>query len=165
MIEIRSAQIEDAADLVAIYAPYVEQTAITFETQVPTVAEFANRIEQTLEKFPYLVAAEEGQVLGYAYASTYKARAAYEWTVELSVYVQQEARGKGIGQQLYTALEEELEAHGFKNFLACITLPNPESIAFHEKNDYKQVAHFRKVGYKFGAWHDIVWYQKSKVAE
>ncbi|NQN91599.1 N-acetyltransferase [Streptococcus suis] len=165
MIEIRNAQVEDAANLVAIYAPYVEKTAITFETQVPAVEDFANRIEKTLKKFPYLVAVDEGQIVGYAYASTYYARAAYDWTVELSVYVQKEARGKGIGTLLYTALEEELTARGFKNFLACIALPNPASIALHEKRGYQQVAHFKKVGYKFGTWHDIVWLQKSLVGD
>ncbi|AGZ23377.1 N-acetyltransferase [Streptococcus suis] len=165
MIDIRSARIEDAADLVAIYAPYVEKTAITFETEVPTVEAFASRIEKTLEKFPYLVAVEEGKIVGYAYASTYYARAAYDWTVEFSVYVQKEARGKGIGNLLYTALEEELTARGFKNFLACIALPNPASIALHEKKGYQQVAHFKKVGYKFGTWHDIVWLQKSLVGD
>ncbi|HFI0449192.1 TPA: N-acetyltransferase family protein [Streptococcus suis] len=165
MIDIRSARIEDAADLVAIYAPYVEKTAITFENQVPTVSEFASRIEKTLGKFPYLVAVEEGKILGYAYASTYYARAAYDWTVELSVYIQQETRGKGIGSMLYDALEEDLTARGFKNFLACIALPNPASISLHEKRGYEQVAHFKKVGYKFGSWHDIVWLQKSLVGE
>ncbi|HFU3800567.1 TPA: N-acetyltransferase family protein [Streptococcus suis] len=165
MIGIRSARIEDAADLVAIYAPYVEKTAITFETQVPTVSEFASRIEKTFGKFPYLVAVEEGKLLGYAYASTYYDRAAYDWTVELSVYIQQEARGKGIGSMLYDALEEDLTARGFKNFLACIALPNPASISLHEKRGYEQVAHFKKVGYKFGSWHDIVWLQKSLVGE
>ena len=165
MIEIRNAQVEDAANLVAIYAPYVEKTAITFETQVPTVEDFENRIKKTMKKFPYLVAIEEGQIVGYAYASTYYARAAYDWTVELSVYVQKEARGKGVGTLLYTALEEELTARGFKNFLACIALPNPASIALHERRGYEQVAHFKKVGYKFGTWHDIVWLQKSLVGD
>ncbi len=165
MINIRSAQIEDAADLVAIYAPYVETTVITFETEVPTVADFASRIKKTLEKFPYLVAEEEGQIVGYAYASTYYARAAYDWTVELSVYVSREARGKGIGSLLYDALEEELTARGFKNFLACIALPNPASLALHKKRGYEQVAHFKNVGYKFDTWHDIVWLQKSLVGE
>lgn len=165
MIEIRNAQVEDAANLVAIYAPYVEKTAITFETQVPAVEDFANRIEKTLKKFPYLVAVEEGQIVGYAYASTYYARAAYDWTVEMSVYVQKEARGKGIGTLLYNALEKELTARGFKNFLACIALPNLASIALHEKRGYQQVAHFKKVGYKFGTWHDIVWLQKSLVGD
>ncbi|CYV42188.1 GNAT family N-acetyltransferase [Streptococcus suis] len=165
MIDIRSARTEDAADLVAIYAPYVEKTAITFETEVPTVEAFASRIEKTLEKFPYLVAVEEGKVVGYAYASTYYARAAYDWTVELSVYVSREARGKGIGSLLYDALEEELTARGFKNFLACIALPNPASLALHKKRGYEQVAHFKNVGYKFDTWHDIVWLQKSLVGE
>ncbi|MFI3101180.1 GNAT family N-acetyltransferase [Streptococcus suis] len=165
MIEIRSAQIEDAADLVAIYAPYVENTAITFETEIPTVADFASRIEKTLKQFPYLVAVEEGQILGYAYASTYYARAAYDWTVELSVYVSREVRGKGIGSLLYAALEEELTVRGFKNFLACIALPNPASLALHKKRGYEQVAHFKNVGYKFDTWHDIVWLQKSLVGK
>ncbi|MGQ7498966.1 GNAT family N-acetyltransferase [Streptococcus suis] len=165
MINIRSAQIEDSADLVAIYAPYVETTAITFETEVPTVSDFASRIKKTLEKFPYLVAEEEGRIVGYAYASTYYARAAYDWTVELSVYVSSEARGKGIGSLLYDALEEELTARGFKNFLACIALPNPASLALHEKRGYEQVAHFKNVGYKFDTWHDIVWLQKSLVGK
>lgn len=165
MIEIRNAQVEDAANLVAIYAPYVEKTAITFETEVPTVEAFASRIEKTLEKFPYLVAVEEGKIVGYAYASTYYARAAYDWTVEMSVYVQKEARGKGIGTLLYNALEKDLTARGFKNFLACIALPNPASIALHEKRGYEQVAHFKKVGYKFDIWHDIVWLQKSLVGK
>ncbi|MGQ7373255.1 GNAT family N-acetyltransferase [Streptococcus suis] len=165
MINIRSAQIEDAAELVAIYAPYVEKTAITFETEVPTVADFASRIKKTLEKFTYLVAEEEGRIVGYAYASTYYARAAYDWTVELSVYVSSEARGKGIGSLLYDALEEELTARGFKNFLACIALPNPASLALHKKRGYEQVAHFKNVGYKFDTWHDIVWLQKSLVGE
>ncbi|HHT7816372.1 TPA: N-acetyltransferase family protein [Streptococcus suis] len=165
MIEIRSVRLEDAADLVAIYAPYVEKTAITFETEVPTVEAFASRIEKTLDKFPYFVAVEDGKIIGYAYASTYYARAAYDWTVELSVYIQQEARGKGIGTLLYNVLERELTARGFKNFLACIALPNPASIALHEKRGYEQVAHFKKVGYKFDTWHDIVWLQKSLVGE
>ncbi len=163
MIDIRSAQPSDARELLAIYAPYVEETAISFEIQVPTVPEFEERIEKTLEKFPYLVAVEGNQVLGYAYASTYYDRAAYDWTVELSVYLRQDVRGKGVGQQLYAHLEEQLEARGFKNFLACIALPNPASIAFHEKMGYEQVAHFRKIGYKFGSWHDIVWMQKSLI--
>ncbi|WP_156018084.1 GNAT family N-acetyltransferase [Streptococcus ruminantium] len=165
MIEIRSVQPSDVEELVAIYAPYVEETVITFETQVPTATEFADRIEKILEKFPYLVAEEEGRILGYAYASTYYPRAAYDWTVELSIYISQKARGQGIGNLLYSHLEKELIARGFKNFLACISLPNPASLALHEKMGYKQVAHLKKVGYKFGSWHDIVWLQKSLVED
>lgn len=162
-MNIRPARPEDAAALLAIYAPYVTDTAITFETQVPSVAEFEGRIRQTLEKFPYLVAEVDGQPVGYAYASTYYARAAYDWTVECSVYIAQDRRGQGIGKALYEQLERELQAAGFKNFLACIALPNPASIALHKKLGYEQVAHFKKVGYKFEKWHDIVWLQKSLV--
>ena len=160
-MEIRLAKPSDARSLLDIYAPYVENTAITFEYEVPTIEDFAIRIEKTLEKYPYLVAEEDGVVLGYAYASTYYARAAYEWEVELSVYVSQDARGKGVGSKLYDALEEMLEQMGYIHFLACISLPNEASLALHRKRGYQQVAHFPKIGYKFNLWHDIVWLQKS----
>lgn len=153
---IRSVQLADAKTIRDIYQPYVTDTAITFEVDVPTVQEFEKRITQTLAHFPYLVAEEEGVVVGYAYASTYYARAAYDWTVELSIYISKEARGKGIGSALYDALEEELKARGFLRYLACIALPNEASIAMHEKRGYVQVAHFPKIGYKFDQWHDIV---------
>ena len=103
---------------------------------------------------------EDGRVLGYAYASTYYARPAYDWTTELSIYLHEDARGRGLGNQLYDALEEELEKRGFLRFLACIAVPNEASVAMHEKRGYVQVAHFPKVGYKFEQWHDIVWMQK-----
>ena len=166
-MNIRLAKPLDAAALLAIYAPYVENTAITFEYDVPTVEDFANRIEKILEKYPYLVAEENGALLGYAYASTYYARAAYDWAVELSVYVSQDARGKGVGSKLYDELEDLLDQMGYMHFLACISLPNEASLALHQKRGYQQVAHFPKIGYKFERWHDIVWLQKSldKVTE
>ncbi|MCC3164758.1 GNAT family N-acetyltransferase [Streptococcus sanguinis] len=160
-MNIRLATPSDAATLLAIYAPYVENTAITFEYEVPTIEDFANRIEKTLGKYPYLVAEEDGLILGYAYASTYYARAAYDWAVELSVYVSQDARGKGVGSKLYDKLEELLDQMGYMHFLACISLPNEASLALHRKRGYQQVAHFPKIGYKFDCWHDIVWLQKS----
>ena len=160
-MEIRFAKPSDARSLLDIYAPYVENTAITFEYEVPTIEDFANRIEKTLEKYPYLVAEEDGVVVGYAYASTYYARAAYDWAVELSVYVSQDARGQGVGTRLYDALEDLLEQMGYIHFLACISLPNEASLALHRKRGYQQVAHFPKIGYKFNRWHDIVWLQKS----
>ena len=160
-MNIRLAKPLDAAALLAIYAPYVENTAITFEYDVPTVEDFANRIEKTLKKYPYLVAEEEGAILGYAYASTYYARAAYDWAVELSVYVSQDARGKGVGSKLYDKLEDLLDQMGYMHFLACISLPNKASLALHRKRGYQQVAHLPKIGYKFERWHDIVWLQKS----
>ena len=158
---IRLAKPSDARSLLDIYAPYVENIAITFEYEVPTIEDFAIRIEKTLEKCPYLVAEEDGVVLGYAYASTYYARAAYDQAVELSVYVSQDARGKGVGSKLYDALEDLLDQMGYVHFLACISLPNEASLAFHRKRGYQQVAHFPKIGYKFERWHDIVWLQKS----
>ncbi|AGK71027.1 phosphinothricin acetyltransferase [Streptococcus cristatus] len=160
-MNIRLAKKSDAAALLAIYAPYVENTVITFEYEVPTIEDFANRIEKTLGKYPYLVAEEDGVVLGYAYASTYYARAAYDWAVELSVYVSQDTRGKGVGSKLYDELEGLLDQMGYMHFLACISLPNEDSFAFHAKRGYQQVAHFPKIGYKFERWHDIVWLQKS----
>ncbi|VUW96346.1 Phosphinothricin N-acetyltransferase [Streptococcus constellatus] len=160
-MNIRFARKEDAAALVTIYAPYVEKTAITFEYEVPTVEEFADRIEKILDKFPYLIAEEDGVILGYAYASTYYGRTAYDWVCELSVYLAEDARGKGLGSKLYDALEGILDQQGYIHFLACIALPNDASISFHKKRGYQQVAHFPKIGYKFGQWHDTVWLQKS----
>lgn len=161
-MKIRPATLNDAAALVAIYVPYVTATAITFELEVPTVQDFAQRIASISSQFPYLVAeAADGTVLGYAYASTYYGRAAYDWTVELSVYVSQTSRGRGIGRALYDELEQVLMDRGFVNFLACIALPNEASLAFHLQRGYEQVAHFKEVGYKFEAWHDIVWLQKQ----
>lgn len=165
MIKIRSAVVTDVKELLSIYTPYIKETAITFETTVPTEEEFSQRVERILQDFPYLVAVEEKKILGYAYASPYYNRSAYDWTVELSVYVAQDARGKGVGGLLYCHLEEVLLKRGFKNLLACIALPNDASLKMHEKMGYEQVAHFKKVGYKFGVWHDIVWLQKSFVEE
>ena len=160
-MNIRLANKNAAAVLVAIYAPYVEKTAITFEYDVPSVEEFSGRIEKTLERYPYLVAEEEGVILGYAYASTYYARAAYDWAVELSVYISLDSRGQGVGTKLYDALEYLLDQMGYVHFLACISQPNEASLALHRKRGYQQVAHFPKIGYKVNRWHDIVWLQKS----
>ena len=161
MLKIRPVTLEDAPELVRIYAPYVKKTAITFEIDVPTIEEFEGRIEKIHQRFPYLVAEEDGQVLSYAYASTYNDRSAYDWAVEVSVYVDQDYHGQRLGTRLYEALESELEARGFLRFLACISLPNPASITLHEKRGYVQVAHFPKIGYKFDQWHDIIWMQKT----
>lgn len=161
MLKIRPVTLKDAPKLVRIYAPYVKKTTITFEYQIPTIEEFEGRIEKILQRFPYLVAEEDGHILAYAYASTYYDRSAYDWAVEVSVYVDQDHRGQGLGSRLYEALEMELEARGYLRFLACIALPNPASIALHEKRGYVKVAHFPKIGYKFDQWHDIVWMQKT----
>lgn len=131
-VTIRMAEEADAAALLSIYAPYVEKTAITFEYEVPTVQEFKNRITSTLKRYPYLAAIRDGRIIGYAYASQFKERAAYDWAVETSVYVSGDARRTGAGSLLYEALENYLRRQNVINVNACIAYPNPGSITFHE---------------------------------
>lgn len=160
-MDIRVATPADATALLDIYAPYVKNTAITFEYEVPSVKEFTGRIEHTLEKYPYLVAENDGTILGYAYASAFKSRAAYDWSVETSVYVREDKRHSGVGKALYTALEQFLRKQHICNLCACITYPNDASIAFHESFGYKTVAHFHGSGFKLNAWRDMVWMEKE----
>ncbi|MBU5626895.1 GNAT family N-acetyltransferase [Oscillibacter sp. MSJ-2] len=159
-ISIRMATAEDAEALVAIYAPYVEQTAISFEYEVPAAAEFAGRIQKTLERYPYLVAERDGKPMGYAYASAFHDRAAYSWAVECSVYVEQGCRRGGVGRRLYQTLEELLARQNVLNVYACIAYPNPGSIAFHQHMGYRTIGHFTQCGYKLGRWWDMVWMEK-----
>lgn len=160
-MRIRIAEPGDAPSLAEIYAPYVTDTPITFEYEAPGSEEFASRVRETLEKYPYLVAEEEGSIRGYAYASPFKGRAAYDWSAETSIYLCREARGRGIGAALYRELEKLLRRQHVCNLCACITYPNPVSIAFHEKSGYRIVAHFNSAGFKLGAWHDIIWMEKE----
>ena len=168
-ITIRPATPDDAEALLSIYAPYVEQTAITFEYEVPSVEEFRDRIVHTLKLYPYLVAQRETstnsnastEIVGYAYAGPLHARAAYAWSVETSIYISQDVRSSGVGSLLYQKLEEYLTAQHICNVCACITYPNPPSIAFHEKHGYKTVAHFHASGFKQGEWHDMIWMEKT----
>ena len=160
LVTIREAVPDDAADLLAVYAYFVRETAITFEYDVPATAEFRERIRRTLERYPYLAAVYEGRIAGYAYASPFKSRAAYGWSAETSIYVDQGLRGRGIGGQLYLALENLLKQQNILNVNACITYPNPESIAFHQAFGYHMAAHFIKCGYKLGKWYDMVWMEK-----
>ena len=159
-ISLRVATPSDAPKLLEIYAPYVRETAITFEYDVPTVEEFAQRIANTLQRYPYLVALEQDQVVGYAYASTFHARAAYDWAVETSIYVDRDRRQGGVGKKLYLALEALLREQQVTNSNACITYPNPGSIAFHQHLGYQTVGHFTKCGYKMGQWYDMIWMEK-----
>ncbi len=159
-LRIRMAEPDDAFTLLGIYEPYVENTCITFEYQVPSLEEFTKRIRETLKKYPYLAAEQNGEIVGYAYASPFKGRPAYDWAVETTVYLKENAKGKGIGRQLYTALEDILRKQNITNANACITYPNPESIGFHEKMGYRIVGHFSKCGYKDGQWRDVVWMEK-----
>ena len=166
-IQIRTASEADADALLEIYKPYVEETAITFEYDVPTVEEFAERIQNTKKKYPYLVALADGKPVGYAYASAFKERAAYDWAVETSIYVRKDQKHLGIGRRLYDALEEILARQGILNVNACIAYPKEEdahltmdSIYFHEKMGYGMVGRFHACGYKFDCWYDMVWMEK-----
>ena len=167
MIEIREAKEADAAGLLAVYAPYVEQTAITFEYEVPTLEEFTERIRQTKAKYPYLVAKRDGKVLGNAYAGQFHAREAYAWAVETSIYVDESCKHMGIGGMLHAALEEALKEQGFLNMNACIAYVPKEdeyltnnSVEFHAHLGYRMVGQFYQCGYKFGRWYDMVWMEK-----
>lgn len=159
-LRIRMAVTEDTDALLAIYAPYVANTAITFEYTVPDSDEFKQRIVRTLEKYPYLIAERNGTILGYAYASAFKGRAAYDWAVETSIYVDQNCQNQGIGRQLYAVLEQTLKKQNILNSYACIAYPNPGSIRFHEQLGYQTIGHFTKCGYKLGKWYDMIWMEK-----
>lgn len=164
---IRLATIEDAKELLEIYRYYVEHTAITFEYETPSVEEFQQRIKKTLKRYPYLVVEEEGKILGYAYASPFKERAAYDWSVETTIYVNKDKKQSGIGKKLYLALEEILKNQHVINLDACITDPAIEdeyvtknSVEYHRHLGYHMVGKFYKSGYKFGRWYDMVWMEK-----
>lgn len=147
----------DAAALLAIYAPYIEKTAITFETAVPDEGEYEARIEGIAARFPYLVLEMDGKMIGYAYAHRQAERAAFDWNAELSIYLKEGFAGRGIGSPLYRLLETLLEMQGYVNFFGVITGSNAGSIAMHEKMGYRKIAVHERTGWKFGAWHDTVW--------
>ena len=160
MIQVRNVTLNDAQELVDIYSYYVLNTTITFEYETPSMDEFKQRIQKITQKYPYLVATLDDKIIGYAYATSYKERAAYDWSVETTVYVKNDKHGLGVGKKLYTQLEQALKEKNIVNMLACITYPNPKSIDFHTKFGFEKVGHFPKVGYKFNEWRDIVWMQK-----
>jgi len=159
-ITIQMAKESDAEKILAIYAPYVTDTAITFEYTVPTIETFRARMKKTLSKYPYLVAVQNEEILGYAYASEFKNRAAYDWAVETTIYVKQDSRKSGAGKKLYLAMEEVLKRQNICNLYACIAYPNPGSIGFHEHLGYQTIGHFSKCGYKFETWYDMIWMEK-----
>ena len=159
MLTLRLATPDDAAACVALYAPYVRETSITFEYEVPTAADFRQRIETVLKLAPWLLAVEtrdgKEHVLGYAYGGTWRTRVAYRWVVETAIYVDQQARGRGIGKALYGALMDLLRLQGFCRAIGGITLPNPESEKLHERLGFQFVGNFRKCGWKQGTWWDV----------
>lgn len=154
------ARLGDAAACAAIYAPYVRDTPISFEADPPDAAEMSRRLDATLRTWPWLVAEEDGKVLGYAYGSSHNQRTAYRFSTDSSVYVDVNARRRGLGQRLYRVLFAILERQGFVAVHAGITLPNAASVALHESFGFEPVGVYRGVGFKLGAWHDVGWWQR-----
>ena len=164
---IRSATTEDAARLLEIYAYYVENTAISFECEVPSLEEFKNRIAATMEKYPYLVLEEDGMIRGYAYAGIFKGRAAYDHCCEVTIYLDRDSKRHGFARALYEELEKALRKIGIINLYACIADPVSEdeyltknSEQFHQHMGYAKVGEFHKCGYKFGRWYNMIWMEK-----
>lgn len=186
---IRPAVVDDAEELLEIYRPYVERTAITFEYAVPAVEEFRGRIERTIRRYPYLVAMEGGaaaetrtpnpplfpgatkapksRILGYAYTGPFKEREAYDWAVETSIYVDMNHKKSGVGRALYEALEDVSRRQHIFNLNACIGVPvsadphlTTNSMDFHAHMGYRLAGRFHRCGYKFGTWYDMVWMEK-----
>lgn len=162
-ITLRMASTADAPVLAAIYAPYVRDTAISFEYEPPTDTEFARRIAEVLEQFPYLAAVHNGEIVGYAYAHPYGVRKAYSHSVELSVYIRRDCRGMGIGRQLYEAMELLLGAQNVTNLYVLVAGVDTEdeylthdSQKFHLAMGYDYVGKLHKAGYKFGRWYDMI---------
>lgn len=166
-IRIRTVTEEDADKLLEVYAPYIKNTAITFEYEVPSVSEFRKRILHTLHNYPYIAAECENRILGYAYAGTFIGRAACDWSVEVSIYLRKEEEKRGLGRMLYGALEEILKLQHIQNVNACVACTDTEdeyltnnSIRFHRHMGYREVGRFNRCGYKFGRWYDLAWLEK-----
>lgn len=159
MPKIRMAVAADAEDILTIYAPIVEKTAVSFESDPPSPAEVRKRISETTAVLPWLVYEKDKMILGYAYAVQHRSRGAYQWSVETSVYIHPDGRRRGIGRALYTSLFRILKAQGIFNVFAGITLPNPGSIALHQSLGFQPIGTYSHIGFKHGNWHDVSWWQ------
>jgi L-amino acid N-acyltransferase YncA len=162
-VRIRLANAGDAGGVLEVYAPVVEDTAISFELVVPSVDEMAARITERWPAHPWLVAEDERGVVGYAYAGRFSGRAAYDWSVEVSVYIAAAARGRRVGRGLYTALLTVLAAQGYRRAMAGATMPNAASVGLHQSMGFTPVGVYQAVGWKHGAWHDVRWWQRSLI--
>lgn len=160
-IKIRAAQISDAAPLLGIYAPYIRDTAITFEYEVPPAEEFAGRIEAVTRSFPWLVCEIDGHAAGYAYTASFRPRAAFQWDAEVSVYLSPEYHRMGIASVLYACMESVVREQGYLNLYALITHPNPVSEGFHTSRGFRPLGIYQRTGYKFGKWHDLIVMEKQ----
>lgn len=158
---IRTATAEDAQSISEIYAPAVLDKVTSFEVTAPGAAECAARMEKIMKSYPWLVCESGGDVIGYTYASTHNERAAYRWSVDVAVYVNDRAHRRGVGTALYASLFDVLAFQGIRNVYAGITLPNSASVGMHRRVGFAEVGVYHHVGYKFGAWHDVAWFERS----
>jgi L-amino acid N-acyltransferase YncA len=156
---IRLATLDDAEQVQAIYAPYCH-TPISFESEPPSVEEMRGRLAKVLGPYPWLLFEDGGEILGYVYATQHRERAAYRWSVDTSVYVRQGRQRRGVGRALYTSLLAVLPLQGYVNAYAGATLPNPASVGLHEAMGFQLVGVYQQVGFKYGAWHDVAWFQR-----
>ncbi|MFN3242385.1 MAG: GNAT family N-acetyltransferase [Planctomycetota bacterium] len=158
---IRPARADDAAAMVEIYRPHVERSCVSFELVTPSVDEFAQRVANAQQRHEWLVAEADGAVIGYAYGVTHRTREAYRYTVEVSAYVLDTAQRRGVGARLYQRLFEQLAELGYCNAVAGITMPNDKSVAFHRRMGFAPIGVYHRIGFKFGAWRDVSWYERS----
>ena len=161
MPHLRLATPADAAEILEIYAPYVENTSVSFEYPVPTLDTFTARIAEVCAEYPYLVAVKDGGIVGYAYAHRHKERAAYGWNAELSVYLRPEVQGRGLGKMLYRALMAILVRQNVQTVYACVTMPNDKSVALHTSLGFDPAGVWSNAGFKHGRWRDVAWFEKS----
>jgi len=157
--QIRPVRLEDAAAIRAVYAPFVTDSAISFEIEAPTVAEMARRIADSSPSMPWLVFDSNGIIVGYACVTPHRSRAAYRWSVDVAVYVAPGCHGRGVGRALYRELLDTCRSLGFFNVFAGIALPNPGSVALHAAFGFTPIGVYRAVGFKMGRWHDVGWWQ------
>lgn len=156
---IRRARQDDAAALAAIYTPYVERTWISFEEVPPSANDMLVKLLAGIQTYPWLVEEHNGEVRGYAYGGVHRGRPAYRWSVETTIYLAEDARGQGLGKRLYTDLIATLKRQGFRSAFAGIALPNPASVALHERVGFTSFGVFSAVGFKLGAWRDVGWWR------
>jgi L-amino acid N-acyltransferase YncA len=163
-VHVRQADADrDASACAEIYAPFVVHTAISFEERPPDEDEMRQRIERTMARYPWLVAEDDDRVIGYAYASPHRDRAAYRWAADVAIYVDSGHRRRGIGRALYETLFKLLLEQGIQMACAGITLPNPASVTLHQRVGFEPVGVYRRIGWKAGAWHDVAWYQRELI--
>lgn len=160
-VHFRRATEDDVVSILAIYAPYVTDSAITFEYDVPSEEEFRQRIRTISAEYPYFVCESDGQIIGYAYAHRHMERAAYQWNAEISIYIRQGFTGKGLGKTMCQTLIDLLRLQGIRNVFSCVTIPNERSAHLHHSMEFSTEGIFQNAGYKCGKWQTIAWFRKN----